>query len=70
MHSAQLTKSGAERICRPELTGRIVLYESIHPLGLCVKNVYFQGQRLCGILSFKGVDRGLIIEEEFAVGEV
>jgi len=60
-NKATLTKAGAERILCPELAGRVVEYDKIHELGLCVENVYYQDKRLCGPFAFKGHDAGLVL---------
>ncbi len=52
MKNATMTKAGSMRVERPELEGETVQYESTHPLGLCVKGVYFNGEMVTNIMSF------------------
>lgn len=60
MKKAFLTKAGAYRIGHEELAGQIVQYDKLGRFG-CVKNVYHDGKRICGILSMTDKsDTGLV----------
>ncbi len=64
MKIAVLTEDGAKRIGRPDLAGKEVTFDGMHPLGLCAKNVFYQGEYIAGMLSIGGDDRGLSVKED------
>ena len=66
MHKAKLTKRGARVLGRPSLAGKIVCYDELYPsppCGRCVRNVYFDGQRLGSNLSYAGESPGVELLE-------
>jgi hypothetical protein len=58
MKKAILTELGAARIARPDLSGEVVEYDVLNQFG-CAKNVYYEGHRICGVLSTTGHEKGL-----------
>ncbi len=63
MNNAILTEAGAKRIGHPELCGCTVQYDKVRELGLCVESVYYNGERISGVLSITGEDAGLILQD-------
>lgn len=68
MKKAMLTKSGAYKIGRPELAGKIVLYNKIRETpewidGAYAESVFHDNKRIAGSLSF-GEDPDLVAVED------
>lgn len=52
MKDAKMTKAGAKRIRRMDLSDKIVQYDAISESGRTVKDVYLNGKRITGMMSF------------------
>lgn len=58
---ARLTEAGAYRLGTPHLAGRVVEYDKLVPPCDCADWIYYQGERVGGILSTTGGDKALIL---------